>query len=634
MANEHIIQALNSYVDNPDPRYALLLKGKWGSGKTWLVSHWIEEKFGSANNDEVLEPIRVSLYGMEKTEEITNAIDRQVHPFLYSKVANIGKGLLRIAGKVVLRTDFDLDSSGTKDATLTTSLDSLSFLASNDDGIKPSSLKLLIFDDLERSHIPMKQLLGYINYFVEYCSCHVIIVGDESRVDDDESKNTLADFKEKTVGKEFEVLPDVDAAIDSFINELPTLEWLVSQLGWIKQVFTASGCNNLRLLRQCLYDFKLQYLEVDCELLERDNRVMKEMLGCFIVTYCEYKGVHRKAITEMSKGSIGFLFSNDDSPETQELRKLEQRYESEKFGGANLLNASHLSNIISQIERGISLKAYIEGVLKEDQKVEDVINRLSGFRDMEEDDFERDCKELEKSLETGKYRQFYQIGKAIALFSLFEREDLYKVSEDALDKTKATITDLFENEVHDAEVLYRCRNAFWQGINIVENRNNSMRIHNELGNYFNEAFQKKERQQPDKMQKALNGLSNENVLTLYEIDKEATPDHRSPYSMTPILKDQDAEALMGRIRCLTTKNIRQFACFLANHYELSSHVGDGFTAFYAPDKEALVALKEMTDKEIEQTTTVKRWAYQYLQKVLDGCLKRSEGKLEALSYSM
>ena len=162
MPNSHIIFSLNSYIENPDPRYALMLKGKWGCGKTFLVNRWIEETFKNPENkdDVVLEPIRVSLYGMTETDQITKAIDRQLHPFLYSKFAKVGAGLLKIAGKVVLRTDLDFDKDGNKDVTLSTSLDSLSFLASNDKDVKPSSLKLMVFDDLERSHIPMKQLLG------------------------------------------------------------------------------------------------------------------------------------------------------------------------------------------------------------------------------------------------------------------------------------------------------------------------------------------------------------------------------------------------------------------------------------------------------------------------------------------
>lgn len=31
--NESVSQYLFKYIDNPDPRYAVMLKGKWGCGK-------------------------------------------------------------------------------------------------------------------------------------------------------------------------------------------------------------------------------------------------------------------------------------------------------------------------------------------------------------------------------------------------------------------------------------------------------------------------------------------------------------------------------------------------------------------------------------------------------------------------
>ena len=65
-----------------------MLTGEWGCGKTYLVKEWIKDTFKrpEANSDVVLEPIKVSLYGLTDTEQITQIIDRQLHPFLYLPV--------------------------------------------------------------------------------------------------------------------------------------------------------------------------------------------------------------------------------------------------------------------------------------------------------------------------------------------------------------------------------------------------------------------------------------------------------------------------------------------------------------------------------------------------------------------
>lgn len=86
--NENISQYLSKYIINPDPRYAVMLKGKWGCGKSFFVQNWIKDyQEGTKKGDAVLEPIYVSLYGLKETSQITEAIDRALRPFLYSKGA-------------------------------------------------------------------------------------------------------------------------------------------------------------------------------------------------------------------------------------------------------------------------------------------------------------------------------------------------------------------------------------------------------------------------------------------------------------------------------------------------------------------------------------------------------------------
>ena len=41
--NENVINFLNEYAKLPSPQYAVLLRGKWGCGKTYFVKHWLEE---------------------------------------------------------------------------------------------------------------------------------------------------------------------------------------------------------------------------------------------------------------------------------------------------------------------------------------------------------------------------------------------------------------------------------------------------------------------------------------------------------------------------------------------------------------------------------------------------------------
>ena len=269
--NTLIIDFLNSYTVNPNPQYAVMLKGKWGCGKTYFVKQW-KKMFDDGENTETeitLKPIYISTYGMKSVAEIRTAIDKELNPFFYSKTGKIIKGALKIAGRIALKTDFDANGDAKNDGSFSATLDSLSLLQTEDDNIK--GVKFLIFDDIERSQIDMKELLGFINYFVEHCDCHVVVIGDENHLEED-SKKVLEEFKEKTIGREFEIRPDIENAIDCFLSEVPKSNYLNDMRDFIIRCFNYTEYDNLRVLRQSLYDFKEQLNGLPAEFAEMINK--------------------------------------------------------------------------------------------------------------------------------------------------------------------------------------------------------------------------------------------------------------------------------------------------------------------------------------------------------------------------
>ena len=87
--NNLITAFLDDYYHNPDPQYAVFLKGKWGCGKTHFIKKWLKRYQGVDVKDEeavviTLKPIYVSLYGMNTIGEIKIALDREINPFFYS----------------------------------------------------------------------------------------------------------------------------------------------------------------------------------------------------------------------------------------------------------------------------------------------------------------------------------------------------------------------------------------------------------------------------------------------------------------------------------------------------------------------------------------------------------------------
>ena len=183
-SNEHIEEFLKHYFNLPSPpQYAVLLKGKWGVGKTWFLKK-IMSQLDSSNN-QTKKYLYVSLYGIASFEEIENEFFRQLHPVLSSKgmalAGKIGKGLLKTTLKI------DLDGDGKSDASVATQIPDINLpdYLSNTEGL------ILVFDDLERASMDLENLLGYINYFVEHQGYKVIIIANEEELGSKEKKSDV-----------------------------------------------------------------------------------------------------------------------------------------------------------------------------------------------------------------------------------------------------------------------------------------------------------------------------------------------------------------------------------------------------------------------------------------------------------
>jgi hypothetical protein len=143
-----------SYFFNFDqaPEYAVLIKGAWGSGKSWFV-HKALDSFKESSG----KYLYVSLYGMVCFEDIENSFFEQMHPVLSSKgmklTSKIAKGLLKATIKL------DLDGDGKSETTTKIPMDALNL----PDYLKDTDSFVLVFDDLERCSMNIGDVLGYIN---------------------------------------------------------------------------------------------------------------------------------------------------------------------------------------------------------------------------------------------------------------------------------------------------------------------------------------------------------------------------------------------------------------------------------------------------------------------------------------
>lgn len=168
--NEELLENIEDYIDR-DSKYAILIDGEWGCGKT----NFIENKLLPKLKDLKKSHVYTTLYGITQKKEIDQKIVEQ----RLEECSKIG-GILKFAYKntyaisELIKLNFKDEAIKElfKDDSIKNVIDKFSVA----DGT------ILIFDDLERCTLSFNELLGYINDYVEHKNCKVIIVANQKEI--------------------------------------------------------------------------------------------------------------------------------------------------------------------------------------------------------------------------------------------------------------------------------------------------------------------------------------------------------------------------------------------------------------------------------------------------------------------
>lgn len=173
LSDEELLSEIKYYIENKFYNYAVMIDGAWGSGKTYFVNQVLLPEL----KKETKKSIYTSLYGVSNIDELSKKI--YIKFLLKDKSDRINSTLL---------------------AGATEALDVVSGLISpfigkyGDIEIKEKKIQnlvqkfvpikdcILIFDDLERCNCPMKEILGYINGFVEQAGMKVLIIANQNEL--------------------------------------------------------------------------------------------------------------------------------------------------------------------------------------------------------------------------------------------------------------------------------------------------------------------------------------------------------------------------------------------------------------------------------------------------------------------
>lgn len=591
--NKHITQYLDHYCFKMnEPGFAVLLKGDWGSGKTWFIKNFMDSK----KKDDF---IYISLYGISEVKEIDDIIFEQIHPILSSKpaviVGKIFKSALRLGFKIDLGSESKMDFNPNMPA------------ISLKDFTKKLSSKILIFDDLERNNITPTSLLGYINTFIEHQKLKVILVGDEVKLISKEA-TAYSDTKEKIIGHTFNITPESEDALNNFITQIKD-EKCKSLLSFTKpkilKLFNTMSYNNLRDLRQSLLSFEYLYNNIDDKFKE-DMEYFENLLMAYCYLSIELKA--NKVTAQNWYDAIEVFFYKELSQkEFLKLTKEEQDKIKENARFNYLFNRNNmpLGNLLFEIVfNGIinspDINKSIENSHYFKAKNQSLLSRfLTTWRSLNNVEFKSTYQDIIKEFNELKYCHPAEIMQFTDIMILFIDWNLIPLKKEELVQLVSTKIDLISSNNKLIEFDFRDGlpeeyggigfsrketnefNAIWEKLNSkIKVRKNS---YNEI-----------------EIKKIVEGLPDS-----YESLNESLVyfGHGGKFGNDAILNLIDADLFLMKYMLIPNQSKIYFINSLKHRYEMVYSNGEVREVFY-PEEKFLIQLKKLIDNKINSEPVI------------------------------
>lgn len=446
--NAHIRDFIEYYCTMPSaPRYAVLLKGNWGVGKTWFVQDVLKEL-----EDNSIRPLYISLYGLASYDDIDNAIFKQLHPILSSKTAILGSRIAKGLLKTTLKIDLTEDKKSGAALNVQSQIPDINL----PDYLTNTEGRILVFDDLERCTMDSLSVLGYINHFIEHQDRKVLIIANEEEIqprDNTDSQSIYRRIKEKVIGKIFSITPYPIQAIETFLTELKNPE-VVSfcriHIHHIVEIYEASSYQNLRHLRQALLDFERLYIHFPTE-AQQISELLLELLRIYLILSFEVKSgeMTPENIEELKEEYIRHLIrsNSNETDDKSQYRRLSKKYPQVVFQNL-LLEFSTWRQIIG--DGTINTKEIAASLLRSRYlhlNEEPSWRRLWYWSDLSDNDFKCFLKTVIDEFETGKYDSIPVITHIVGiLLNLADRGLYQKSKDDILETAKRIVVKLRTND--------------------------------------------------------------------------------------------------------------------------------------------------------------------------------------------
>jgi hypothetical protein len=437
METSYIREIFNNYLIAKNTSDALLINGSWGSGKT----HFWKSDLVKICNDNSYQAIYLSLNGLSKIETLEYQFLVRLIPYLNkfdnkkaTSTITFGKNVISLLSNKFLGVKIE-------DVLKDVELD-----------LATLSKYVICFDDLERCKIPLPEVLGFINNYVEHKNLKVIILSDETKINEDIAYNNI---KEKVIGRILKFKNNLSKTLPLLFSKyekenIEFYKFLKSREIFILDILNEYKQDNLRII-----NFYIQALETLYPIINKFNKeFVEEVLLFALIISIEFKlGKLTSIDYENSRGYEDlntsyaiFNFSSavgsnywkkqkgDEPKEKSDLEKFYDIYLVNYIDQYHFYNAVYvfiLTGYLNKEQLTLELNLRIPAVLP--LEVSSFRSLLQyGFRDLTNEEFLNLTKRVLEFAEEGKYT-IYEYAKISEFYYYFKENELIDIDKEILD---------------------------------------------------------------------------------------------------------------------------------------------------------------------------------------------------------
>nr|WP_315526894.1 P-loop NTPase fold protein [Carnobacterium maltaromaticum] len=389
--NRHIVKYLDSYVRNKNTKFAVMLKGGWGTGKSYFIEKYVERinRFEECETFEgtKVDMFTISAFGLSEILELENLIVEAIagESGIFNKAISMleKKTNYNIPESVIRRTK-NVSKNIVRNMSFNVGIATLNTAALIDSNkknvtelIKKEKELIIIVDDFERTNIEFVQVLGLCSRLIFESGIKIILVCNESKMI--EENQQYKDFKEKVIGKEFLLSPDIETAISLYSEDL---KYIINDSSSLKSKMIKETINkfnkgilqvfpdvifNLRMYQYAFSDLVFFIEEIYSNPIINDEYVKK---------YNDYfeKVIYLKLLVYLWENNF-FISKNDESTTKESITF--QRVTQDYFFELGLGGSVPIVNYWTGIHKNSDFSYYANAII-EDIEIMEIRNGLAG----------------------------------------------------------------------------------------------------------------------------------------------------------------------------------------------------------------------------------------------------------------